>query len=832
MPEYLAPGVYVEEVPSGNQPIEGVSTSTAGMVGVTQRGPVNSPTFVSSFPDFVRKFGGYLDHRVYGHDRAMLPYAVEGFFANGGTRLFVTRIVGTNADFSQVTLFGSSVTNAAATALSSRANDGATLLEIDDGTNIAVADVLLLQDGTRSEYVTVAAAPVAIGMRIFGQLHSDHGAVAVAIQTQVVGADLTARINGAMNSGATALNLNNSAGLVAGEVIRIQDTDDPDLTEYVTITANNAPDFDEPGLLFDHPQATTEIHRVTLTDGAGEPGGRTVDTGASTGDFVIPLTNTTNMVAGQIVRVDDEFYVIQNIVSQLSIATTPTTAIHGVGVAVIKQVPLLQVYARYEGIWGDDLRISVRPSSILETTVSANAGVGDNPILLNATFGLSTGSVLSVTTGGTQVLRQRVTSVDTRQNEVSLTGGAAAAITANQEAVSIEFDLIVERLDADGRVVEGEEFVNLSLDPEHPRYALDILGHFDVAANEPEETGQSNLIRLADLVEADLDAATINAAEAANRRLTIPFDGVDRQLENGDDDLATIDANTYIGTPSIDPDERTGLYSLENIDDIKIVAIPGRSDQDIQNALISHCNLKRYRFAVLDAPEGATLKGVQSHRQLFDDTRAALYHPWFIIGDRFGRNGDVVSIPPSGHVIGIYARSDNTRGVHKAPANEVVLGIRDVQVRLNKAEQDLLNPKHINVVRDFRENTRGIRVWGARTLSSNPEWRYINVRRLFLFVEESIERGMQFAVFEPNSEFLWATVKRSITNFLTSVWRDGALEGVTPEEAFFVNIGYGLTMTQDDIDNGRMIVVVGIAPVKPAEFVIIRISQKTREATG
>jgi phage tail sheath protein FI len=182
--------------------------------------------------------------------------------------------------------------------------------------------------------------------------------------------------------------------------------------------------------------------------------------------------------------------------------------------------------------------------------------------------------------------------------------------------------------------------------------------------------------------------------------------------------------------------------------------------------------------------------------------------------------------------MGIYARSDNTRGVHKAPANEVVLGIRDVQVRLNKPEQDLLNPKHINVVRDLREANRGIRVWGARTLSSNPEWRYVNVRRLFLFVEESIDRGMQFAVFEPNSEFLWATVKRSITNFLTSVWRDGALEGTTPEEAFFVQIGYGITMTQDDIDNGRMIAVVGIAPVKPAEFVIIQISQKTREATG
>ena len=170
MPEYLAPGVYLEEVPSGNQPIEGVSTSTAGMVGVTQRGPVNVPTFVSSFPDFVRKFGSYLDHRVYGRDRSALPYAVEGFFANGGSRLFVTRLIGPNATFSQVDLYGADVVSGASTALSSRADAGATLLEIDDGANIDAGDRLLLQDGVRSEYVTAESAPVASGMRIYGRL--------------------------------------------------------------------------------------------------------------------------------------------------------------------------------------------------------------------------------------------------------------------------------------------------------------------------------------------------------------------------------------------------------------------------------------------------------------------------------------------------------------------------------------------------------------------------------------------------------------------------------------------------------------------------------------
>lgn len=202
-----------------------------------------------------------------------------------------------------------------------------------------------------------------------------------------------------------------------------------------------------------------------------------------------------------------------------------------------------------------------------------------------------------------------------------------------------------------------------------------------------------------------------------------------------------------------------------------------------------------------------------------------------VIGDRFGRNGDVRYIPPSGHVMGIYVRSDTQRGVHKALANEVIRNVRDLRTRLTMGEHDILNPKHINVLRDFRDQNRGLRVWGARTLSSDPEWEYVNVRELFLFVEKSIEISTQFAVFEPNAEPLWATIRRSVGNFLTAVWRDGALEGTTAEEAFFVKVDCS-TMTQSDIDNGRLIILVGIAPVKPAEFVIFRISQKTVEAMG
>ena len=673
MPEYLAPGVYVEEVPSGNKPIEGVSTSTAGMVGVTARGPVNDPMLVTSFADFTRKFGGYLDHRIFTDGRDLLPYAAEGFFTNGGQRLYVTRVVGESAAFAEVDLYGVPESNQAATALSALLAAGGTSMDLDDVTNIGDGDTLLLLDGVRSEYVEVQGAPA---------------------------------------------------------------------------------------------------------------------------------VNTVTLAAG-------------------------TEFIHSSGIEVIKQVPLLRVHARHEGQWGNRLRVRIQPVNVLETAVSGDYTVGESPVELGAVFGLGTGSVLAMTSGGATT-RQRVANVDVAQNEVDFAGGVAVALSDEDEAVSIEFNLIAELLDAEGKVAESEIFANLGLDPDHNRYALKIVGVFDRATDEAEDTGESELIRLSDLTKED-DGDDL--AGAADLRLSIPYSGVDRYLDDGDDDLSTIDDDAYIGESADDPDDRTGIYTLENIDDVSIVAVPGRTSQDVQNAIINHCTLMRYRFGVLDAEEGAKMKDVQKQRQLYDTTYGAFYYPWLVIGDRFGRNGDVLHLPPSGHVAGVYARSDVQRGVHKAPANEVVVGIRDLEVRLTKGEQDILNPKHINCLRDFREINRGLRVWGARTLSSDPEWKYVNVRRLFLFVEKSIERGTQFAVFEPNAEPLWATVRRSVTNFLTAVWRDGALEGTTPEEAFFVKVDRS-TMTQSDIDNGRLIVLIGIAPVKPAEFVIFRISQKTIEATG
>jgi phage tail sheath protein FI len=244
----------------------------------------------------------------------------------------------------------------------------------------------------------------------------------------------------------------------------------------------------------------------------------------------------------------------------------------------------------------------------------------------------------------------------------------------------------------------------------------------------------------------------------------------------------------------------------------------------------------RYRFAVLDGqqPPGDSIPDIQLQRQQYDTKYAALYHPWLLIPDPFPTNGTIrqdYAIPPSGHMVGIYARTDIDRGVHKAPANEVVRGVVGLQRLLNKEQHDILNPYpvNINVIRDFRTNNRGIRIYGGRVITSDSDWKYVNVRRLLIFIEASIDRGLQWVVFEPNAEPLWARVRRSITNFLTLVWRNGALEGTKPEEAFFVKCDR-TTMTQTDIDQGRLIVLVGVAPVKPAEFVIVRIGLWTAHA--
>ncbi len=275
-------------------------------------------------------------------------------------------------------------------------------------------------------------------------------------------------------------------------------------------------------------------------------------------------------------------------------------------------------------------------------------------------------------------------------------------------------------------------------------------------------------------------------------------------------------AALYIGK-DMGPGQRTGLKTFEEIDEIAIVAAPGQTSPAVQDAILSHCETRKDRFAILDSPETIS-GGVDRLPKPRDSKYGAYYFPWIQVYDPDKGN---IFVPPSGHIAGVYSRVDSERGVHKAPANELVRGALGLKYNVSRGEQDILNPKGINAIRFM---SGGIRIWGARTLSSDPSWRYINVRRLFIMVETSIERATQWVVFEPNDHRLWKRVTRTISSFLTLIWRNGALMGTSPEQAFFVKCD-DETNPPEVIDAGQLVVEIGLAPVKPAEFVIFRIGQ-------
>jgi phage tail sheath protein FI len=290
-------------------------------------------------------------------------------------------------------------------------------------------------------------------------------------------------------------------------------------------------------------------------------------------------------------------------------------------------------------------------------------------------------------------------------------------------------------------------------------------------------------------------------------------------LSGGTDGAGTIDGTDYERPETRQSDNRKGLTAFEEIDEIAILYAPNATAvSGLNGKVIAHCENLKDRFAIIDSPKGQKDVSHINPRSTLSSRYAAYYYPWIKI---ISGTTEMV-IPPGGHIAGIYARSDNERGVHKAPANEVVHGASDPEFAITKGEHGILNPRGVNVIRKFPR--RGILVCGARTLSEDPLWKYINVRRLFNYLEKSIDEGTQWVVFEPNNEKLWARVRATITQFLMRVWHDGALMGTKPEEAFFVKCDR-TTMSLDDIDNGRLVCIIGVAPLKPAEFYIFRFAQ-------
>ena len=421
----------------------------------------------------------------------------------------------------------------------------------------------------------------------------------------------------------------------------------------------------------------------------------------------------------------------------------------------------------------------------------------------------------------------RVVQVDTegRQSFIDSTGAATAVTT----------DDVIQLVEMRVRVTMGrdriDQYADLAASPEQKRYIGRILQQDDPEDQDAPLYLAWDPTTSADPVPAFLPARLMIALQAnTNGRLAGGHDG-------------DLPGPTDFAGSAASPDDplvkATGLEALGEIDDIAIVAMPDSGDlgdalvsRVAAQALITHAEKLRYRIAIVDGPIGSSMNEMRDFRGQFDSKYAATYYPWIRIFDpneRFaqGTPPRQIALPPSGFVAGIYARSDIERGVHKAPANEIVRGLTQFEVNINKARNEVLNPEGINALRFFEG--RGHRVWGARTMSSDPEWKYVNVRRLFNYVEHSIDKGTQWAVFEPNNQRLWDNIRRTIEDFLLVLWRDGALLGNKPEEAFFVRCDR-TTMTQNDLDNGRLICLIGIAPVKPAEFVIFRIGQWTGDA--
>lgn len=494
-------------------------------------------------------------------------------------------------------------------------------------------------------------------------------------------------------------------------------------------------------------------------------------------------------------------------------------AVPGDAKAGSRTTGVLKLTAANPGAWAEDLRVVVTPASKAKTQVLAVNGAD---LTLKNADGFNPGDVVELFDGKTAA-HATVKSV---LDKVVTLDAPCTLDVADTKVGTAKYIKTCE-ITLTARLGETvETFENLSLKP-------------DALNNVCVKTAKSDLICVEVTAakapaapapkEKDKDGKEI-PAPAPKAASIVPYElcgGSGSELvltlqggSNGS--VLTVTPDAFLGKDD-GPGKRTGLQAFQENGNVSIMAIPGITAPEVQASLIAFCENKKSCFAILDVPmELKKTNDVANFRDMYDSTYAAMYHPWLEMYDAGSKRS--AYFPPSGAMAGIYARTDIERGVHKAPANEVVRGCTGLSCAYNEGEQDILNPIGVNLIRSF--TGRGIRVWGARTISSNGLWKYLNVRRLFIYVEESIKANTNWVVFEPNSTTLWNRVTRTIETFLATCWRDGALAGSTPSEAFFVECG-PTTMTQDDIDNGRLICQIGIAPVKPAEFVIFRITQKT-----
>jgi len=764
MPEYLSPGVYVEEIDAGPKPIEGVSTSTAGAVGVTARGPTTGkPELVTSFAEFQRKFGGFLTpppanlqtqwegNAVEGGRWWHFPLAVKGFFDNGGQRLYVKRV------FSR--------TAVAANAPLARG---------------------LVAEVERDVAATAANAEVTVG-HLFG------------IQN---GTQLTLR--------------NGETGQTIGGVNAFAVTSYDATTRRIVLNAPLPPNTTLEATRGD----TVEI--ATPTAVAGVPfTARAKARGAWGNDIRVRVRPSLGATLTLLHDPVNGGAAARARVAALAQPAVPGPWLVTVQATVLPVPPALTGFAN-----GDHVVIDGREYAIAAMNLGANTfEIAALPPGTQWSAGTAIQRLRLAHQGATAQLRMwGASQLDGYANAVlELDNGTAKEV---RQVVSVAGDVVTLSANIGSQYFEGHRIrvveieVSAQYRPNNRVELEEIFTNLRLvgAAGDPQHAS-TRLAQDSKLIE--LDDGGVAQPATPLTSLPIALTGRWMNLANGNDNLGALDPDAFVGSDG-GSGNRTGIQSLEDIDEVSICMVPGMWSRTVHNALIQHCEILKDRFAIVDPRHPLDIEGVRSFREIYDTKYAALYYPWIELRDPSTRQDVVVA--PSAHMAGIYARVDVERGVHKAPGNEVIRGISRIAQDVTKREQDMLNPRNINVLRFFPG--RGNRVWGARVVTSDSSWKYINVRRIFIYVEESIDEGTQWVVFEPNDEPTWARVRQSIANFLTTVWRSGALQGAKAEEAFFVRCDR-TTMSQDDIDNGRLICLIGIAPVKPAEFVIFRIQQKT-----
>jgi phage tail sheath protein FI len=751
MAEYLSPGVYVEEIDAGPRPIAGVGTSTAGMVGVTARGPLTGkPKLVTSFLEYQQTFGGFLPEpppalrdrwagdALEGGRWWLFPLEVKAFFDNGGQRLYVKRVAGAAA-----TAATAAVSTGRASGVVEDAPAGAESLRLEHLVGLSgVGQEISVRRGTDQAEIATATITgydygtgrVDLDDGLAGEVRASRGDYVQGVPfTEEPPLDFTTTSPGGWG-GQVRVRLR---PVVAGALTLL-----PDPTEgrpFATSLAAAA----------DADSTTVEVAAV----GGLDPDELPDDVWVRIGPRVFPVEVAQPSSSGRVVLT-------------FPAGTRHAAWSQGLAVRRVRRSP------------SDDERRTLR---------------------VGGASRLYPGALVQLDSGESSPTRT-VTGVT--GSEVVLDDDAPEVLFETDRLYLIEAQ-VETRFDDPGATPVQETIGNLRFSGDHPSSVVRAL-----------ETG-SRFVR-----------AAPRTGDAGPDGPPLARGGSWVTLTGGSDGLDGLTVADFVGEDG-GSGLRTGIVALEDVDEIAICAVPGMWSGTVTSALVAHCEQLKDRFAVIDPPDGLDVEGVQTYRDAFDTKYAALYYPWLVTRD-LSVDRDV-EVPPSGFIAGIYARVDVERGVHKAPANAVIRGIRardGIAQDITKRHQDVLNPRGINALRFFPG--LGHRVWGARTLSSDSSWRYVNVRRLFLFLEESIDEGTQWVVFEPNSEALWALVRQTVTNFLTTVWRSGALAGTTADEAFFVACDR-TTMTEDDLANGRLICVIGVAPVYPAEFVVFRIQQKTRE---